>query len=71
MGLLNMLKDGNTVRELLISERGDYMELYNRWYEAITQNKPAPVTGEYGLNVMRIIEAVLQSNSDKKVIDLP
>lgn len=70
MGLLNILKDGNTVRELLVSERGDYMELYNKWYDAITQKKPAPVTGEDGVNVMRIIEAVLQSNAGKKVIDL-
>jgi predicted dehydrogenase len=69
-GLLNYLKDGDTYRNYIPSEQGNYMELFEKWHEAITQNKPAPVTGEDGVNVMRIIEAVQESNKTKKVIRL-
>lgn len=69
-GLLNYLKDGQTHRNYIESEQGNYMELFEKWYEALTQNKPAPVTGEDGVKVMRIIEAVQESNSTKKVIRL-
>jgi scyllo-inositol 2-dehydrogenase (NADP+) len=70
MGMLNILKDGQTVRELLVSERGDYMELYDRWYEAIVHHTALPVSGHDGVNVMKIIEAVLASNNTKSVIKL-
>ncbi|RYY71526.1 MAG: oxidoreductase [Chitinophagaceae bacterium] len=60
----------NNGRSTLVSEQGDYMELYNRWYESITQNKPAPITGSDGLKVMRIIEAVQESHKSKKVVQL-
>ena len=70
MGTLNIVKDGETIREKIISERGDYMEVYNSWYEAITQNKQPFASGKEGLNVMRIIETVQQSHAHKKVIEL-
>ncbi|MBC7934444.1 MAG: Gfo/Idh/MocA family oxidoreductase [Rhizobacter sp.] len=69
-GLLNILKDGETIRTAMISEQGDYMELYNKWYDAIINNEPAPVTGQDGVNVMRIIQAVQESHNNKKVIAL-
>ena len=69
-GILNIIKDGESIRERLISERGDYMELYNEWHDAILQNKPAPITGEDGWKVMKIIEAVQESNDSRKVIEL-
>lgn len=69
-GILNIVQDGKDLREILVSERGDYKELYNDWYDAVTQHKPAPVTGEDGLNVMKIIEAVQESTRLRKVIGL-
>ena len=69
-GVLNILKEGETERTLLISEQGDYMELYNKWYDAIINNSPAPITGQDGINVMRIIDAVQESHAGKHVVSL-
>ena len=69
-GLLNIVQDGNTVRKTVISERGDYMELYDKWYDAIIHKKDPPVSGKDGLKVMRVIEAVIQSNKFKKQVEL-
>ncbi|MEO6669125.1 MAG: Gfo/Idh/MocA family oxidoreductase [Ferruginibacter sp.] len=69
-GTLNILKDGETVLQKVISLQGNYMEFYDRLYEAISNDQKLPVTAEEGLNVMRIIEAVQHSNLTKKVVDL-
>lgn len=67
-GLLNVLEDGNTRRKYILSEPGNYMDFYDRLYECIINNKQPPVSGQDGLNVMKIIEAVITSNEMKKVI---
>jgi scyllo-inositol 2-dehydrogenase (NADP+) len=67
-GLLNILSDGETVRQHVISEQGNYMELYDGLYNAIVDNKKPPVTGEDGLKVMKLIEAALQSADTHKTI---
>lgn len=61
-GILNILKDGQQARRKVVSLQGNYMEFYDRLYRAIAATGILPVTAEEGLNVMRVIEAVIQSN---------
>ena len=69
-GLLNILSDGNTLRQYIVSEKGNYMEFYEGLYQAILHNATPPVTGKDGLNVMKIIEAVLASDKAKTVVNI-
>jgi predicted dehydrogenase len=50
--------------------QGNYGEYYNGVYKAITENTEMPVTGEEGMNVIKIIEAATLSNKEKRVIEL-
>ena len=69
-GLLHTEKDGKVIREKVPSLQGNYYDYYDEVYKALTHNKPMPVTADDGINVMRIIEAVMQSHDEKKVIGL-
>jgi predicted dehydrogenase len=69
-GLLNSIKDGVETKKLITSERGNYMGYYDGIYEAIRNNKGVPVSAEDGLNVIKIIKAAMQSNSEKRVVEL-
>ena len=69
-GILHTEKDGKIIREHVLTERGTYMDYYNGIYEAIRNQKLPPVTGEDGLNVIKIIEAAYKSNTEKKIIAL-
>ncbi len=69
-GLLHTEKDGVIVKEKLPTLNGNYYAFYNKVYEALTFDKPMPVTAEDGINVMQIIDAAFKSNSSRKVIDL-
>ena len=61
-GVLNIFENGETVRTHVDSLQGNYMEFYDALYEAIVNNKPLPVSATDGLNVMKIIEAVIRSS---------
>ena len=61
-GLLNIIRDGETVREKIKSLQGNYLEFYDEVYKALINDKPMPVTAKDGLHVMKIIEAALKSN---------
>ena len=69
-GLLHTLKDGKSKKELIETEQGDYMAYYNGINEAVINNKPLPVSAEEATNVIKVIEAAIQSNQEKKVINL-
>ena len=69
-GILHTEKDGEMIMEFIPSLKGDYMEYYNGIYEAIRNDKSVPVSGEDGKNVIKIIEAAIKSNKEKKVIQL-
>ena len=64
-GLLNTVAEG---KKNILSEQGNYMALFNGLYEAITKDIEPPVTGEDGINTMKIIEAVIASDMEKKMI---
>ena len=69
-GLLHTEKDGKIIREQIPTLNGDYMEYYEGIYQALRNNGLVPVTGTEGMEVIRVIEAALKSNREKKVIDL-
>lgn len=69
-GLLHTMKNGKISRELIPSLPGNYMEYYDGIYEALRNGKPVPVTGTDGMNVIKVIEAAMESNNTRKVIAL-
>ncbi len=69
-GLLHTQREGKIIRSHIKSEQGSYMDFYNDLYAAIKNNTQAPVTGEDGLNVIKIIKAAFRSNEEKRVIQL-
>jgi scyllo-inositol 2-dehydrogenase (NADP+) len=69
-GILNIIKDGETVRTKVPSLPGNYMEFYDALHDAIAEDKPLPVAGEDGLNVMRIIDAVHESNVSRQIVSI-
>ena len=69
-GLLNIEKDGATMRQKIKTIQGNYYDYYDGVYQSLTQNKPMPVTVDEGTNVIRIIEAAFKSNNEKRVIEL-
>lgn len=69
-GLLHTEKDGTLVKEHIPSLKGNYGEYFEAIYQALRNKAPLPVTGEEGLNVIRIIEAAFKSHKEKKLIEL-
>ncbi len=69
-GLLHTEIDGKIIREYIPSLQGNYGDYYNGIYQSITENVDVPVTGEEGMHVIKIIEAAILSNKEKRVIDL-
>jgi predicted dehydrogenase len=69
-GLLHTEINGKIIKEKVASLQGNYNDFFEGVYQAIVYNKMEPVTANDGIKVMQIIEAALQSNDQKKVIDL-
>ncbi|MCR1024600.1 Gfo/Idh/MocA family oxidoreductase [Cellulophaga baltica] len=69
-GILHTEKNGVVVKEKITSLKGDYMLYYDAIYDAIRTDKPVPVSAEEGMEVIRVIEAALQSNLEKRVVPL-
>ena len=69
-GLLHTEKKGKVIKEFIPSLRGNYGDYYDGVYHAIRNDTAMPVTGEQGMNVIKIIEAAIKSNNEKKVIEL-
>lgn len=69
-GLLHTEKDGEIIHRYIPTLKGNYMEFYDGIYDAIRNDKPVPVAGEEGMNVIKVIEAAIKSNKEKKLINL-
>ena len=67
-GLLNILSGDEAIRHKIRSEQGDYMEFYDGLLHSIINNTPPPVTAIDGINVMKIIEAALESSKNNRVV---
>ena len=50
--------------------KGNYYDFFEGVYQSIANDKPEPVSAQDGVNVMRIIEAAIQSSAQKRAIDL-
>jgi len=69
-GLLHTEIEGKVVRETILSDKGNYGDYYAGMYEAIVNGKPVPVTAEEGINTIRIIEAAIKSNKERREVAL-
>jgi len=69
-GLLHYQKNGESFKENIPAETGNYMMYFDGIYNAIRNNKSLPVFATEAMNVIKIIEVALQSNTEKKVIHL-
>jgi predicted dehydrogenase len=69
-GLLHAEKDGEIIREIIPSLKGQYLDYYEGIYQALRNKAALPVPAEEGLNVIRIIEAAYESSRTKKIVDL-
>lgn len=68
-GFLHTEKDGQVIKEFIAAPKGNYMEYFDQMYKAIRLNEQVPVTAEEGLEVIKLIEAALCSNEEKRVVN--
>ncbi|MDQ6815585.1 MAG: oxidoreductase, partial [Bacteroidota bacterium] len=61
-------KDGKIIRAYLTPPQGNYMDYFDQLYKAIRFNEALPVTAQQGLDVIKMIEAAIESNKAEKVI---
>jgi predicted dehydrogenase len=69
-GLLHTEKNGEVIRKTIPTLQGNYYELFDGLYKAITEDKDEPVTADDGIRVMKIIDAAIISSAEKRVINL-
>jgi predicted dehydrogenase len=69
-GVLNAEINGKWSREEVVTLKGNYYNFFDKLYKAIVFEEKLPVTAVDGLNVMKIIEAAIESNSQSKKINL-
>ncbi len=66
-GLLHTEKNGTVIKERVHTLQGNYYAYYEGIYHAIANDTNMPVTVQDGINVMRIIEAAVQSSAAGKL----
>ena len=69
-GLLHTEIEGKIVKEKVPTLHGNYFDFFEGVYQSIANDLPEPVSAQDGVNVMRIIEAAIESSEQKKVVDL-
>lgn len=69
-GLLHTELNTEIVREKIPTLHGNYYDFFEGLYQSITNNSVEPVTAQDGINVMKIIEAVIKSSQTKQLINL-
>lgn len=67
-GVLHTDIEGSEVRENIATIPGNYYGFFDALYHSIKKNHPEPVTSQDGINVMKIIEAALESHARQKII---
>ncbi|WDO13961.1 Gfo/Idh/MocA family oxidoreductase [Flavobacterium sp. WW92] len=67
-GLLHTEVNSVVIREIVPTLHGNYFEFFDGLYEAIANGAEEPVTAQDGVNVMRIIEAAVESDGAKKLV---
>ncbi|MBM3176795.1 MAG: Gfo/Idh/MocA family oxidoreductase [Bacteroidetes bacterium] len=69
-GLLHLHLNGQSVKERVPTEPGNYRHFYEGVFQSIRHQGKPPVTPTEGIAVMKIIDAALQSQAEGKKIDL-
>ncbi len=69
-GTLHTESENKIIYEKVSTLKGNYYDFFDGVYKSISNNTVEPVTAQDGVNVMRIIEAAIQSSEQKKAIDL-
>jgi scyllo-inositol 2-dehydrogenase (NADP+) len=69
-GLLHTEIDGTIVKEKIPTLQGNYYDYFDGVYNSIVNGLGEPVTALDGTRVMQIIEATIQSNQQRKAINL-
>mgnify|MGYP000311211115 CR=1 FL=1 len=69
-GILHAEMNGTVIYKKIPTLLGNYYDYFDGVYQSIVNGKPEPVTAQDGVNVMRIIDAAIQSNTQKKVVNL-
>ncbi|MEN3323150.1 Gfo/Idh/MocA family oxidoreductase [Mariniflexile soesokkakense] len=69
-GLLHTEKDGKIIKEHIPTLQGNYMTYYDGIYEAIRNKKPVPVSAKDGMLVIKVIEAAIKSNKERKTVTI-
>lgn len=68
-GLLHTESNGILIRENIPTLQGNYYDLFDGLYNSIIENTVEPVTARDGVNVMKIIEAAIESSNKKELIE--
>lgn len=69
-GTLFYEEDGEDVEELVETLPGNYNIFYNSVYESIRNGAELPVKPEEAVDVLKILEACLLSNKEKRTVEL-
>ncbi|MEL1240944.1 Gfo/Idh/MocA family oxidoreductase [Flavobacterium flavipallidum] len=69
-GFLHTEIDGRIMHGKIPTLQGNYYDFFDGVYHAIANDTEEPVTAQDGVNVMRIIDAAIQSNAEKRVVEL-
>ena len=69
-GLLHTEIEGKIIKEKVPTLQGNYYDFFDGVYKSISNNALEPVTAQDGVNVMRVIEAAIQSSKQMKAINL-
>ncbi|GEO10836.1 Gfo/Idh/MocA family oxidoreductase [Segetibacter aerophilus] len=67
-GLLHTERNNEIVRELVTPPQGNYIDYFSQFYRAVRFEEALPVTAEEGLDVIRVIEAAIESSRDRRVV---
>ncbi len=70
-GTLKAEVEGIEMCSVIKSENGDYRDYFINLRDAIWGKAEIAVTAEEGANVMKIIELAIQSDKEKRTIDVP
>lgn len=69
-GILHTEIEGEIIYQKVPTQQGNYYSFFDGVYHSILNNSPEPVTPQEGIQVMQIIEAVIESNAQEKIIRL-
>lgn len=67
-GLLHTEINGEVVKKIIPSEKGDFGIYYNNLYETLAHSAPLQEKPEHGYNVVKLIELAQQSSTEKRTV---